>query len=86
MGAFPFEGTPLDPWAQEIYSWLSDLARFIFSDVRFSAGIIGWLTVADYDDARTQTIPARRFHGYVRVSNGEVNYLPPNVGEPLMQV
>ena len=86
VGAYPFDNTPVDAWAQEIYGWLSDLARWVFGRATFVGGVIGWLTTFEVDEVCSKVVPTRRYHGYLAVADGELNYYPPNVRESVIGV
>jgi hypothetical protein len=85
IGAFPFEGTPLDDWATEVYGWLAELARWVHRQATFRRAIIGWLTLIEVGELIDGCVPERRFHGYLIPSDGELKYLPPNVSEILIR-
>jgi len=84
LGAFPFEGTSLDSWAREVYGWLKELAYWMFPKLRFTRGVIGWLTTVEVPELSSGSVPDHRFHGYLHVAGGELQYLPPNSRESFM--
>jgi len=86
IGAYPLEGSPTDPWAKEVYGWLAELAHWVFEQIKFSGGAIGWLAMAELDELLSGSIPERRYQGYLVVTESQLQYLPPNVNEPLWTV
>ena len=84
VGAFPFDGSALEPWALEVYAWLNDLAQWLFSRLPFAHGAIGWLTTLELDELVEGAIPSERYHGYLRRTETGLEYLPPNASGPVM--
>lgn len=84
VGAFPFaDGMPLD-WRAELDGWLVDMARFIFGDLPFRLGLVGWIDPLDTTAAEIASagVPEQRWEGYVVPVQEALEWYPANQGAP----
>src|SRR5262249_50645144 len=74
VGTFPWDLPATAPWVAEVSAWLFELAEHVYQRVRFSNGVIDWLTIADVDEFENTIVPERRYYGYVAVLAGQLLY------------
>lgn len=84
IGGFPFGRSATEPWAQEVYRWLYQLAQHLLDFVQFERGIIGWEVPMDVVEWLNQARPPEvRYDGHIVVTADGLDYLAPNATGPL---
>ncbi|MEO0559698.1 MAG: hypothetical protein AAF170_16110 [Bacteroidota bacterium] len=85
VGAYPFDdGLPLD-WRTPLNDWLCDIARFVFEELPFQLGLVGWIDPLDItaSDVSTSGVPETRYEGYLIPEATSLTWYPPNTGAPM---
>ena len=83
IGAYPFriagEPTP-EPWLREVNSFIEEIGRYVYQEVKFELGIIGF--EVDIPDAQKQAaagVAAERWNGLFVAENDQLLWFPPTI-------
>jgi hypothetical protein len=86
IGGWPFGRSATEPWVLEVFKWFYELAKYLYDQVQFQHGIIGWEVSNDTDKWLDQArLPEHRYDGFIVVTTDGLDYLAPNATGPLIE-